>query len=272
MTLTAGGQLLLNTTSNNNNEILQISGNANALCSAFFANTTTGQSYGSYIAAGTNSTDYALRIQNAAANTDYLKVTGDGKLLVGVTSGSGGTVVSVPGSGFNTAGANLWKQGAFQGQGSFGGPISLVNTAGGSDGFSFYLTGNPSTLSIQFGANGGSLSDGVLLASTATSWSSASDERLKTAITPFSNALEKVCTLRAGTGRFLTDDENLSRSFLIAQDVQKVLPEAVDVGQDELQTLSLRYQDLIPLLTAAIQEQQALITTLTARITALESA
>ena len=204
--------------------------------------------------------------------TASMTLDGSGNLLVGAASGSGGKLVSVPNSGFNTAGADLWKQAAFQGQGSFGGPISLVNTGGDSDGFAFYLTGSPSTLSIQFGANGGSLSNGVSMASTATSWSSASDERLKTAITPFPNALEKVCTLRAGTGRFLTDDENLSRSFLIAQDVQKVLPEAVDVGQDELQTLSLRYQDLIPLLTAAIKEQQSLITQLTARITALEGA
>jgi hypothetical protein len=68
----------------------------------------------------------------------------------------------------------------------------------------------------------------------------------------------------------LTDAENVSRSFLIAQDVQVVLPEAVDVSEDEQGTLTLRYTDLIPLLTAAIQEQQALIQTLTARVEALE--
>jgi hypothetical protein len=65
----------------------------------------------------------------------------------------------------------------------------------------------------------------------------------------------------------LTDEENMSRSFLIAQDVQAVLPEAVDVGEDEDQSLMLRYTDLIPLLTAAIQEQQTLIEALTARLT-----
>jgi hypothetical protein len=58
----------------------------------------------------------------------------------------------------------------------------------------------------------------------------------------------------------------------VAQDVQAVLPEAVDVAADEQGTLSLRYTDTIPLLVAAIQEQQALIQTLTARVEALEGA
>lgn len=104
-----------------------------------------------------------------------------------------------------------------------------------------------------------------------TTWVANSDERLKTALTPFSNAIEKVCTLRAGTGRYLKDDESVSRSFLIAQDVQQVLPEAVDVQEDEIGTLGLRYTEVIPLLTAAIQEQQLLIASLTSRITALEN-
>ena len=112
---------------------------------------------------------------------------------------------------------------------------------------------------------------GVYLGSGATSWSSSSDERTKTTIVPFENALEKVCTLRAGTGRYLKDEETVSRSFLIAQDVQAVLPEAVNIQDDEIGTLGLQYTDVIPLLVAAIKEQQALILSLTARITALET-
>ena len=120
---------------------------------------------------------------------------------------------------------------------------------------------------------------GVQLGRSATSWSAASDERLKTALVPFENAASKVAALRAGTGRYLTDVESMSRSFLSAQSVQTVLPEAVDANTDEQATLSLRYTDVIPLLVAAIQEQQALITqqaeaitALTTRITALEGA
>jgi len=111
---------------------------------------------------------------------------------------------------------------------------------------------------------------GVYIANGATAWTAYSDERLKTTIIPFENAAAKVATLRAGTGRYLKDAEGTSRSFLIAQDVQKILPEAVDANNPD--ALGLSYTDVIPLLVAAIKEQQALITTLTDRITALESA
>jgi hypothetical protein len=113
-------------------------------------------------------------------------------------------------------------------------------------------------------------STGVVLSTNATSWASDSDERKKTALVPFEDAAKKVCSLRAGTGRYLTDDESISRSFLIAQDVQAVLPEAVDVGEDKDKSLVLRYTDTIPLLVAAIQEQQALITQLQADVAALK--
>lgn len=112
----------------------------------------------------------------------------------------------------------------------------------------------------------------------ATSWASSSDERLKTPLKPFENAAGKVASLRSGTGRYLTDADDVSRSFLIAQDVQAVLPEAVDVQDNEAGTLGLRYTDIIPLLVAAAQEQQAIIEsqkalleTLVARIEALEA-
>jgi len=115
-------------------------------------------------------------------------------------------------------------------------------------------------------------STGVVLSTNATSWASDSDERKKTALVPFEDAAKKVCSLRAGTGRYLTDDESISRSFLIAQDVQAVLPEAVDVGEDKDKSLVLRYTDTIPLLVSAIQEQQAMIEELKAKVAALEAA
>jgi hypothetical protein len=112
---------------------------------------------------------------------------------------------------------------------------------------------------------------GVYLVYGGTSWTANSDERMKTPLVPFENAVDKICSLRAGTGRYLTDEEDVSRSFLIAQDVQAVLPEAVNTKDDEQGTLGLSYTDVIPLLVAAIKEQQATITSLTARIAALES-
>jgi len=112
---------------------------------------------------------------------------------------------------------------------------------------------------------------GVYITNGGTSWSSSSDERVKDIIEPIENAITKVSALRAVIGKYKTDEEGTRRSFLIAQDVQAVFPEAINVQEDEQGTLGLQYTEIIPLLTAAIKEQQALITTLTARITALEN-
>jgi hypothetical protein len=113
---------------------------------------------------------------------------------------------------------------------------------------------------------------GVYITNGGTSWTSSSDERVKDIIEPIENAITKVSALRTVIGKYKTDEEGTRRSFLIAQDVQAVFPEAVNVQEDEQGTLGLQYTEIIPLLVAAIKEQSALITTLTARITALESA
>ena len=110
---------------------------------------------------------------------------------------------------------------------------------------------------------------GAYIANGGTSWTAYSDERLKTTLVPFENASAKVATFRAGTGRYLTDEPTVSRSFLIAQDVQKVLPEAVDANNPD--ALGLSYTDVIPLLVAAIKEQQALIVQLQADVAALKA-
>jgi hypothetical protein len=115
-----------------------------------------------------------------------------------------------------------------------------------------------------------SATGGVYLGNGATSWTSASDERVKENLVPIENGLAKVASLRTVTGNYINDESKKSRAFLIAQDVEAVLPEAVDHSNPD--ELGLSYTDVIPLLVAAIKEQSALITTLTARITALESA
>ena len=109
---------------------------------------------------------------------------------------------------------------------------------------------------------------GVYMAYGGTAWSANSDERMKTTLVPFEDAVGKVCSLRAGTGRYLTDEADVSRSFLIAQDVQAVLPEAVDVQDNEQGTLGLRYTDVMPLLVAAIKELKAEVDSLKAQLEA----
>jgi hypothetical protein len=89
----------------------------------------------------------------------------------------------------------------------------------------------------------------------SSSWTAISDERYKDIIEPIENATEKVASLRSVIGKLKTDPEGTRKSFLIAQDVQKVFPEAVDSNNPE--KLGIAYTDIIPLLVASIKELKA---------------
>jgi hypothetical protein len=65
---------------------LTTNGSANNWTSAITGNSTTSQSYGLLIQAGTNSTDAALRVRNQANSLDWLFVRGDGQVGIGTTS------------------------------------------------------------------------------------------------------------------------------------------------------------------------------------------
>ena len=74
---------------------------------------------------------------------------------------------------------------------------------------------------------------------------------MKADLVAIDNGLEKVVIFVL----LLVDTRKIPKALagaLIAQDVQKVLPEAVDAGDPE--KLSLRYTEVIPLLVAALNE------------------
>jgi len=124
------------------------------------------------------------------------------------------------------------------------------------DATAYKIKHNSGARSIQVIAN----TNGVELAAGTTSWAAISDEREKDIIEPISNALMKLADIRTVIGKYKTDPEDTRRSFLIAQDIQAVLPEAVSESDG---VLSLRYAEVIPLLLAAVKE-------LTTRVAVLE--
>jgi hypothetical protein len=134
----------------------------------------------------------------------------------------------------------------------------------------FYTTGTDTYINNE--VNGGALfctafSGGVYLSSGATSWTANSDERLKNINSEIENALEKIMTLRAVNFSWKSDETKKENLGLIAQDVQKVFPQVIDknklankpneIQTDETEYLGVRYQDLVPVLIAAIQELKA---------------
>ena len=179
--------------------------------------------------------------------SEAMRIDSSGKLLVGTTSSWS------PPAG---TGANIFQPNGYATGNSSTSACFQTDRIAFNYG-QFYVLNNSST--------------GVVLTNGSTAWAAQSDERTKDIIEPITNASEKVSTLRAVIGKYKNDEADTRRSFLIAQDVQAVLPEAVSASDDEDGTLNLRYSEVIPLLVAAIQEQQALITTLTDRITALEA-
>ena len=109
---------------------------------------------------------------------------------------------------------------------------------------------------------------GVVLNNGATAWAAQSDIRLKNIIEPITDGIQKILAINPVIYRFKTDDPTVRRSGIIAQDVQKVLPEAVSLEDNGY--LDVRYTDLIPLTIQAIKEQQAQIEELKARLAKLE--
>jgi hypothetical protein len=129
-----------------------------------------------------------------------------------------------------------------------------------------------SSVPTNFYITATSAAQGVYLSgTTATSWSGLSDERAKDIIEPIENAVEKVSTLRAVIGKYKSDNDNNRKAFLIAQDVQSVLPEAVSVANQETGYLGLAYTDVIPLIVAAIKELKTENDTLKLQLSALET-
>jgi uncharacterized protein YqkB len=115
----------------------------------------------------------------------------------------------------------------------------------------------------------------------ANAWDTYSDSRIKTNRQPIINAIDKINLLNPTyynqhdsyvEDDLLNIDYNNSYKSLgfIAQEVYEVIPEAVNMGTTN-ELWAMDYTKLIPILTKAIQEQQALIKALEQRIINLEN-
>jgi len=122
--------------------------------------------------------------------------------------------------------------------------------------------------------------------SNAVQYTTSSDYRLKENVNYDFDATTTLKKLKPCEFNWISDEKNTTIAGFIAHEVQSVVPNAVNGEKDETEILKdadgkeqtiikpqgLDKSDLVPLLTKALQEQQATIEALTARITALESA
>jgi hypothetical protein len=106
-------------------------------------------------------------------------------------------------------------------------------------------------------------------------FTNVSDYRLKENVAPMQNALATISALNPVTYTWKADGKD-GQGF-IAHELQAVVPDCVAGEKDAIdEEGNPKYQGidtsfLVATLTAAIQEQQTLITSLTARIEALEA-
>ena len=133
------------------------------------------------------------------------------------------------------------------------------------DDFITTSTSNPSQANVQATGN-------LLIGGNITAYYS-SDINLKDDIRPIESALFKVKQLSGITFTWNEKAEKAEREKgrdvgLIAQEVQKVLPEIVQIRPNK--TLAIQYDKVIPLLVEAIKDQQTIIEDLQQRLELLE--
>ncbi len=99
-----------------------------------------------------------------------------------------------------------------------------------------------------------------------------SDVRLKKEISTIPDALSKVMGLRGVNFKWKDPQRDQSMQMgLIAQEVEKVVPEVVHTADDAMRTKSVEYQYLVGLLVEAVKEQQKQIEALEDRINSITS-
>ena len=113
-------------------------------------------------------------------------------------------------------------------------------------------------------------SSGVTSTGNVTAYS---DIKLKENIVTIDSPLNKVKELRGVYYNKKSDELKTRRIGVIAQEIQKILPEVVltNIEKDEESTLSVDYGNITALLIEAIKEQQATIESLKDRILVLEN-
>ena len=97
-----------------------------------------------------------------------------------------------------------------------------------------------------------------------------SDRRLKQDITDLPYGLNEILQLQPKHYFWKHKEQDKKSLGLIAQDVQPIINEIVNVQDDEAKTLGISYTELIPVLIKAIQEQQKIIETQNNKIEIIE--
>ena len=150
--------------------------------------------------------------------------------------------------------------------------FTLETSSAQPNGIAVKTNGNNNALA--FWRNSTTYAGAITLSASGTAYTSASDYRLKEQVQPMTGALAKVAALKPVTYKWKSDGSD-GQGF-IAHELQAVVPDCVTGEKDAVnEDGSIKPQGidtsfLVATLTAAIQEQQALIAALQADVAALK--
>jgi hypothetical protein len=212
-----------------------------------------------------------LRRSGASTIAESMRINSSGALLIGATSVySGGEKLLV----VNNAGdwASIFRATTATAGNAYG---ILVDYSSSPNGVSnwFYrgtVTGG-TVLRFEARSNGG-------IANFSANNVNLSDERTKKDIVNAGNYLDKICAIPVRTFLYKDQTDTQLNLGVIAQEVEAVAPELVDVSgfgetpEDGVPLKAIYQTDLQYALMKCIQEQQAMIDELKAKVAALEAA
>ena len=128
-----------------------------------------------------------------------------------------------------------------------GGDFTIHTTTSDAD---FIVTGNDGGSGITAMTLDMSAAGAATFNNDVTAFS---DERLKRDIETIPNALDKVCQMRGVTFE-RTDDEGRTSMGVIAQEIEKIIPEVVREDNSEDKIKSVAYGNMVGVLIEAIKE------------------
>jgi hypothetical protein len=210
------------------------------------------------------SSDVVATANNGSASTVYIDM---GINSQGYSSGSSSIL-----NGANTAYLYATGNDFYIGNGAQNKNLILFTNTGttGADGTERMRITSGGTVSINSNSPNTSYKLYVNGSAYASSWNTPSDRRLKTNIHSLGYGLKEIMSLQPVSYNWI--DPNVSKQNqlgLIAQDLRKIIPEAVN-GNEQKETLSVNYTELIPILVNAIKEQQQQIEQLEKKVKTLE--
>ena len=272
MTLDASGNLLVGATSANGRLTIKnpnVSGEQNIIKIQNAASTgdlggfTFNQTDDMFKMSVISGSGY-LSFGTGASATERARITSGGDLLVGTTSGSSKTVIAQsaddPALTLNCTNASFTD-----------GALIIYTTRATTNSSYNQLACYNGDFSGQF-----IVRDSGNAVNSNNSYGAVSDAKLKENITDATPKLEKLAQVRIVNYNLIGSEQK--QLGVIAQELEQIFPSMVEESPDRdkegndlgTTTKQVKYSVFVPMLIKAIQEQQALIESLTSRVAQLE--